>query len=54
MWQLDVSEFETTQGGTWQIAGCRDWFSTVGHRFHASPTANQHTAIAAVELALAD
>lgn len=25
--QLDFSEFETTQGGTWRIAGCRDWFS---------------------------
>lgn len=54
VWQLDFSEFETTQGGTWRIAGCRDWYSKYEHRFHTSPTANQHDAIAAVELALAD
>lgn len=29
VWQLDFSEFETTQGGTWRIAGCRDWYSKV-------------------------
>lgn len=23
VWQLDFSEFETTTGGTWRIAGCR-------------------------------
>lgn len=54
VWQLDFSEFETTQGGTWRIAGCRDWFSKVEHRFHTSPTGNQYDAIAAVELALTD
>ena len=54
VWQLDFSEFETTTGGTWRIAGCRDWFSKVEHPFHTSPTANQHDAIAAIELALAD
>ena len=27
VWQLDFSEFETTTGGTWRIAGCRDWYS---------------------------
>jgi transposase InsO family protein len=54
VWQLGFSEFETTTGGTWRIAGCRDWFSKVEHRFHTSPMANQHDAIAAIELALAD
>ena len=54
VWQLDFTEFETTQGGTWQIAGCRDWFSKIEHPFHTWPTANQYDAIAAVELALAD
>lgn len=29
VWQLDFSEFETIQGGTWRIAGCRDWFLQV-------------------------
>ena len=54
VWQLDFSEFETTSGGTWRLAGCRDYWSKFEHRFHVSPTANQHDAIDAVELALAD
>ena len=54
VWQLDFSEFETTTGGTWRLAGCRDYWSKYEHRFHVSPTANQHDAIDAVELALAD
>lgn len=52
VWQLDFSEFETTSGGTWRLAGCRDYFSKYEHPFHISPTANQHDAIAAIELAL--
>lgn len=47
-------EFETSTGGTWWIAGCRDWFSKVEYPFHVSPTANQYDAIAAVELVLAE
>jgi transposase InsO family protein len=54
VWQLDFSEFETTSGGTWRLAGCRDYWSKYEHRFHISPTANQHDAIAAVELALTE
>lgn len=54
VWQLDFSEFETTAGGLWRIAGCRDYWSKYEHRWHVSPTANQHDAIDAVELALAD
>ena len=54
VWQLDFSEVETTGGGTWRIAGCRDYWSKYEHRWHVSPTANQHDAIAAVELALAE
>lgn len=54
VWQLDFSEFETTQGGTWRLAGCRDYFSKYEHGFHISPTANQHDAITAIELALAE
>jgi transposase InsO family protein len=54
VWQLDFSEFETTTGGTWRLAGCRDYWSKYEHPWHTSPTANQHDAIAAVELALAD
>ena len=54
VWQLDFSEFETTAGGTWRLAGCRDWYSKLEYPFHTSPTANQYDAIDAVELALAD
>lgn len=54
VWQLDFSEFETTRGGTWRIAGCRDYWSKYEYPFHVSPTANQHDAIDAIELALAD
>ena len=54
VWQLDFSEFETTSGGTWRLAGCRDYWSKYEHRFHVSPTANQYDAIEAVELALAE
>ncbi|WP_024287172.1 hypothetical protein [Cellulomonas sp. KRMCY2] len=39
---------------TWRIAGCRDYWSKDARRFHISPTANMHDAIAAVELALAE
>ena len=52
VWQLDLSEFETTSGGTWRLAGCRDYWSKYEHRWHVSPTANQFDAIAAIELAL--
>jgi putative transposase len=50
---LDFSEFETTSGGTWRLAGCRDYYSKYEYPFHLSPTENQHDAIAAVEAALA-
>jgi putative transposase len=54
VWQLDFTEFETTTGGTWRIAGCRDYWSKYEHPWHVSPTGNKYDAIAAVELALAD
>ncbi len=52
VWQLDFSEFETTTGGAWRIAGCQDYWSKYEHPWHVSPTANQHDAITAIELAL--
>jgi hypothetical protein len=54
VWQLDFSELETTSGGTWRLAGCRDYWSKYEYPFRLSPTANQFDAIDAVELALAD
>jgi putative transposase len=54
VWQLDFSEFETISGGTWRLAGCRDYWSKYELGWHIAPTANQHDAIAAIELALAE
>jgi len=54
VWQLDFSDFETIAGGTWRIAGCRDYWSKYESPWHISPTANRFDAIEAVELALAD
>ena len=50
VWQLDFSEFETTSGGTWRLAGCRDYWSKYELGWHIAPTANQHDATAAVEV----
>jgi putative transposase len=54
VWQLDFSEFETSRGGTWRIAGCADYWSKYEFGWHIATTANQHDAIAAVELAIAE
>ena len=52
--ELDFSQYETVAGGTWQIAGCRDYWSKYEFAYHLSPTANQHDAIAALEAAIAE
>jgi len=54
VWQLDFSEYETPTGGTWRVAGVADYWSKYEFGWHWSPTANQHDAITAVELALAE
>jgi transposase InsO family protein len=54
VWQMDFSEFETRWGGTWRIGGVADYWSKVEFGFHVSPTQNQHDAITAVKLALAE
>jgi hypothetical protein len=54
VWQLDFSEYETTAGGTWRVAGIADYWSKYEFGWHWSPTANQHDAVAAVELALTE
>jgi len=54
VWQLDFSEFDTSCGGTWRIAGCADYWSKYEFGWHISPTANQRDAVAAVELAIAE
>ena len=54
VWQFDFSEYETTGGGTWRVAGVADYYSKYEFGWRWSPTANQHDAIAGVELALAE
>ena len=52
VWQLDFTEFETSMGGTWRIAGCTDYWSKLEFGWRVSPTQNHHDAIAAVQVAL--
>ncbi len=55
VWQLDFTEFETTTGGTWRIAGCRDyWIASTSWAGTTARRRTMHDAIAAVELALAE
>jgi transposase InsO family protein len=54
VWQLDFSEFETSRGGTWRLAGCADYWSKYEFGWHTSLTANQRDAVAAVELAIVE
>lgn len=54
VWQLDFSEFETTTGGVWRLAGVCDYYSKYEFGWHISPTTTGADAIAAVELAIAE
>jgi putative transposase len=54
VWQLDFSEYETTGGGTWRLAGCCDYFSTYEYGWHIGPTCTGADAIAAVRLAISE
>lgn len=54
VWQLDFSEVETPTGGTWRVAGVADYWSKYEFGWHWSPTANQHDAVEAVQLALSE
>lgn len=54
LWQTDFSEFETTAGGDWQIAGVVDYVAKVCLACPASGTQTARDAIAAVEAAIAE
>ncbi|WP_206443037.1 integrase core domain-containing protein [Candidatus Protofrankia californiensis] len=54
VWQLDFSEYETTSGGTWRLAGVCDYFSKYEFGWHIGPTCTGTDAVAAVRLALAE
>ena len=54
VWQLDFSEYETTTGGLWRLAGVCDYYSKYEYGWHIAPTCTGTDAIAAVQLAIAE
>lgn len=54
VWQLDFSEFETTSGGVWRIAGVADYYSKYEFGWHLATTCNAWDAIAAVQVAITE
>jgi putative transposase len=49
VWQLDFSEYETTNGGIWRLAGCCDYYSTYEYGWHIGPTCTGTDAVAEAE-----
>ncbi|MEU5885196.1 integrase core domain-containing protein [Spirillospora sp. NPDC047279] len=54
VWQLDFSEYETTAGGIWRLAGVTDYFTKYEHGWRIAPTCTGADAIAAVMLAISE
>ena len=54
VWQLDFTEFETRQGGTWRIGGVADYWSKLELGWHISTTQNHRDAIETVQQAIAE
>jgi putative transposase len=54
VWQLDFSEYETTTGGIWRLAGVCDYYSKYEYGWHIAPTCTGTDAIAAVTVAVAE
>jgi putative transposase len=54
VWQLDFSEYETTTGGIWRLAGVTDYFSKFEHGWHIAPTCTGTDAIEAVRIAITE
>ena len=54
VWQLDFSEYETTTGGIWRLAGCCDYYSKYEHGWHIAPGCTGADAIEAVKAAIAE
>lgn len=54
VWQLDFSEYETTTGGIWRLAGVTDYFTKYEHGWHIAPTCTGTDAIEAVQVAIAE
>lgn len=54
VWQLDFSEYETTTGGIWRLAGVTDYFTKYEHGWHIAPTCTGTDAIEAIRIAIAE
>jgi putative transposase len=54
VWQLDFSEYETTTGGIWRLAGCCDYYSKYEYGWHIGPTCTGADAVTAVRVAIAE
>ena len=54
VWQLDFSEYESTVGGIWRLAGVCDYYSKYEYGWHIAATCTGADAIAAVRLAIAE
>ncbi|GAA2078255.1 IS3 family transposase [Actinomadura alba] len=52
VWQLDFSEYETTTGGVWRLAGVTDHFTKYEHGSRITPTCTGADAINAVRIAI--
>ena len=47
-----LASIETTTGGVWRLGACWDYWSKCEFGWHLSPTADQHDALAAIDLAM--
>lgn len=54
VWQLDFSEYETSLGGIWRLAGVCDYYTKYEYGWHIAPGCTGADAIAAVKAAIAE
>lgn len=54
VWQLDFSEYETTTGGIWRLAGVCDYYSKYEYGWHIAPGCTGADAIEAVKIAIVE
>jgi putative transposase len=54
VWQLDFSEYETTTGGIWRLAGVCDYYCKYEYGWHIAPGCTGADAIEAVKAAITE